>query len=48
LNKKIKTPELIMAGEKINIVSLSEPLHPLERKYGKEPKIDPKDLWHWH
>jgi hypothetical protein len=26
----------------------SEPLHPLEVKYGKEPKIDLEDLWRWH
>ncbi|MHA1215596.1 MAG: hypothetical protein ACTSR2_06870 [Candidatus Hodarchaeales archaeon] len=23
-------------------------LHPLEQKYGIEPKVDPKDLWSWH
>ncbi|MHA1973826.1 MAG: hypothetical protein ACTSW1_12590 [Candidatus Hodarchaeales archaeon] len=23
-------------------------LHPLEQKYGKEPRVDPKDLWSWH
>ncbi len=25
-----------------------EELHPLELKYGKEPKIKLEDLWHWH
>ncbi len=25
-----------------------EELHYLEKKYGKEPKIDPEDLWFWH
>ncbi len=26
----------------------SEKLHPLELKYGKEPKIEPQDKWSWH
>ncbi|MFX1336755.1 MAG: hypothetical protein ACFFAM_20130 [Promethearchaeota archaeon] len=26
----------------------SDHLHPLERKYGKEPKIKMENLWYWH
>lgn len=26
----------------------TEEMHPLERKYGKEPPIDPKLRWQWH
>lgn len=26
----------------------AEDLHPLERKFGKEPKIKDEDLWKWH
>lgn len=25
-----------------------ENIHPLEVKYGKEPKIDPVNRWRWH
>lgn len=27
---------------------LTEKLHPLERKFGKEPKVKDEDLWNWH
>lgn len=26
----------------------SEEIHPLEMKYGKEPKIEPQEHWSWH
>ena len=26
----------------------SEKIHPLELKYGKEPKIEPQETWSWH
>ena len=25
-----------------------EKLHPLEVKFGLEPKIEPSEQWHWH
>ena len=25
-----------------------ENLHPLEAKFGQEPKIEPTEQWHWH
>ncbi|MHA1940659.1 MAG: hypothetical protein ACXACP_03910 [Candidatus Hodarchaeales archaeon] len=29
-------------------VASEEKLHPLELKYGKEPKIQPTEEWSWH
>jgi hypothetical protein len=31
-----------------NRISSEEKLHPLELKYGKEPKIPPTEKWSWH
>ena len=27
---------------------IGEKLHPLEAKFGREPKIEPTEQWHWH
>ncbi|MHA2225497.1 MAG: hypothetical protein ACXAC8_09855 [Candidatus Hodarchaeales archaeon] len=44
LNKKPKKKP-----KKISKVAINhENIHPLEVKYGKEPKIDPVDRWRWH
>ena len=35
--------------ERWKIISqLVENLHPLEAKFGQEPKIEPTEQWHWH
>jgi hypothetical protein len=26
----------------------ADEIHPLEMKYGKEPKIEPQEHWSWH
>jgi hypothetical protein len=41
--KELKNPNHLS-----ELMTSSEPLHPLEAKYGKEPRINPEDLWHWH
>ena len=30
------------------IIAREDELHPLEVKYGKEPKIEPQERWSWH
>ena len=35
-------------NQKQNNPKNQEELTNLEKKYGKEPKIDPKTLWNWH
>ena len=29
-------------------VQIAEKLHPLEVKFGREPKIQPSEQWNWH
>ena len=29
-------------------VQTGKKLHPLEAKFGLEPKIQPTEQWHWH
>ncbi|MHA2075129.1 MAG: hypothetical protein ACW97X_10960 [Candidatus Hodarchaeales archaeon] len=29
-------------------IARKDKLHPLEVKYGKEPKIEPQERWSWH
>ncbi len=40
------TENILEKGVEIGIQS--EKLHPLELKYGKEPKIEPQERWSWH
>ena len=40
------TENILEKGVKKSVQS--EKLHPLELKYGKEPKIEPQDTWSWH
>ncbi|MFX1286551.1 MAG: hypothetical protein ACFFB5_23140 [Promethearchaeota archaeon] len=42
------TPDKSSQASKKNKSMISDSLHPLERKYGREPKINSEDLWHWH
>lgn len=30
------------------IAQVAEEIHPLEAKFGREPKIQPTEQWHWH
>jgi hypothetical protein len=32
----------------IKTLHIDEKLHPLEAKFGREPKIQPTEQWHWH
>ena len=29
-------------------LQVKKDLHPLEAKFGLEPKIEPTEKWHWH
>ena len=35
-------------GKSTNTSQIAEKLHPLEAKFGREPKIQPTEQWHWH
>jgi len=47
IHKGIEGKPDISSSGKVNIKKMDQ-IHPLEQKYGVEPKIDPKDLWNWH
>jgi hypothetical protein len=46
VEKNIK--EKAQSMEHSKLPPIKEGLHPLEVKFGREPKIEPTDHWSWH
>ncbi len=42
------TKEKAKGMDQTKLSPIREELHPLEVKFGREPKIEPTEQWHWH